>query len=188
MLKICQDMDGVIFDLMSGFIDIFNKERNEHKTLNDVNQWAFYEDWGMTHDECFEIFDRIDQRKLKLLDPHVPEYLKILNKRFQLDIVTLKPIENEQIIREALVLNGIKKGIQYNELIIKSYDIPDIKSKLDYDIYIDDSEKLAKTISQIPHKRLLLYDSPWNKSIECNSHVTRVNSWKDIMEVMLNDY
>ena len=179
-------MDGVIFDLMSGFINIYNNGLYIHlqKKLEDVNCWEFYKEWGLSREECFEIFDKIDQRELSLLDPNIPSYLKEMNNLHDVDIVTLKPFENEPIIKEALSKNGIIEGVHYNNLVIKSYDVPDVKFSLDYDVYIDDSEKLGKKFEDNnTDKILVLYDSPWNQTVKSNK-VVRVKGWKEVMKVM----
>ena len=187
MIRIAQDMDGVIFDLMTEFARIYNDLNSTSKTVNDVTRWSFYEDWGMTKEECFEIFDEIDQRNCKLLDPDIPKYLKRLNENFDVDIVTLKPIKNKPIIKEALEMNGIIEGIHYNKLVVLSYEVSHVKLSLDYDIYIDDSEGLANEFNKTEDdKTLLLYDSPWNQSIKEEGKILRVKGWDDIMELVNN--
>jgi len=178
-MKICQDMDGVIFNLMEEYCEQYNKKYDSDKTMKDVNNWAFYEDWGMTEEECFEIFDVIDQRRLKLIDPMIPRYLKLMMEDNELDIVTLKPLEMEPVIKEALAINRIFEGEHYNNLIVKHYGVSDIKITLDYKLYIDDNPKLAASFPR-DDKWLLLYDSPWNRNVN-EDRVVRVYNWADIL-------
>lgn len=183
-MKICQDMDGVILDLISIFVKKYNEKYNENRTIKEITTWEFYKDWGMTRDECFEIFNSIDQRDTKLLDSSIPEKLKWMNEHFEVDIVTLKPADREDIVKKALEMNGIFQGIHYNKLIVLGYEISHVKATLDYDIYIDDNEKLARHFQEVGYsdKLLLLYDSYWNRSIGDSKNVFRVNNWREIMD------
>lgn len=183
-MKICQDLDGVIFDIMSEFIRIYNELYGDNKTLEDVDKYEFYKDWNLNLDETFGIFNIIDQRNTKLLDPDIPEYLEAMNTLHDVDIVTLKPEFKREMIIDALAWNGIYEGIHYNNLIIKSYNITDIKATLDYDIYIDDSSKLANTIKKDESKTILLYDSPWNRTFKTNDNCIRLYNWDEILDLL----
>lgn len=182
-MKICQDMDGCIFDLNSEFCRIFNEIHGTNRTPEEMTSWEYYQEWGMTKAECFAIYNGIDQKNTKLLDKRIPEYLKELNEKHQLDIVTLKPFYKYKMVKKALEMNGIIEGIHYRKLIVKTYTVGHVKITLDYDVYIDDSEKLAKHMQTIDtEKILLLYESPWNQSISSGKSIIKVSGWEEIMK------
>ena len=103
-----------------------------------------------------------------------------MNRVHDVDIVTLKPEGMRDIIVEALEMNGIRQGKHYNNLIIKSYEKSDIKSTLDYDLYIDDSAGLAESFP-VFGKTLLLFDAPANRYLTSGSKFIRVFNWPSIM-------
>lgn len=175
-------MDGVVFDLMSVFVDKYNEKYNDTKTIKHVNQYHFYHDWGLNHDQCFSIFNDINQTETKLIDSNIPKYLKIINSLpgIDIDIVTLKPKKKRPNVVNALNQNGIKKGVHYNKLIIKSYEIPYIKASLNYDLYIDDSTPLIEhLIENYPEKKALVFNQPWNKDFH-HVNVVRIYEWWQI--------
>lgn len=183
-MKICQDMDGVIFNIMTEFIRIYNEIYDDDKTFEDVNKYEFYSDWNLSLNETFGIFNIIDQRNTKLLDQNIPECLEIMNALHDVDIVTLKPKGKRWTIIQALEQNGIYQGIHYNELVIKPYNITDIKARLDYDVYIDDNAKLAEAVKKDTEKVILIYDSPWNRHVKMCDNCYRVHDWNEILEVL----
>jgi len=111
-IKICLDLDGVVFDLMSVFVDKYNEKYNDTKTIKHVNQYHFYHDWGLNHDQCFSIFNDINQTETKLIDSNIPKYLKIINSLpgIDIDIVTLKPKKNDQMLLTLLIKMELKRG------------------------------------------------------------------------------
>lgn len=179
-MRISQDVDGVIFDLIGEWINVYNEKYNKYVSKKDVITWDFYKDLGIDVKECFEIFDGIDQRDLNLIDEKIPDYLEEMNREFDVNLVTLKLDSKKEELLEALTNKGIYEGTHYNKLVIHPYDVPHVKGTLNYDVFVDDSAKLAKSFP-IPGKLMLLFTAPGNNLITNIAGVKRINTWKEIL-------
>ena len=115
----------------------------------------------------------------ELLDEWSSYYLFLFNNKYHVDILT-HHWNGKRRIESCLKRLGIRKGIEYNEIIKGK------KKKVHYDfnIFIDDNPEMIFDIVEYPHKYLLLYNSPWNKSYDCKPYrnVYRVHNWQDIFE------
>ena len=159
-MKIALDFDGVLSHTMKSWVKRYNKRKDKHANISvrDIDKWAFYESWGMTKEECFDIFDECwgDWRKLEPLEPDQWQKTKMLCNLGEMDIVTA--------VTEKFLPNieswAICKGLHYNKIIHSSN-----KTDLDYDIFIDDSPKNIQEIFDA-HKLALMYNQPWNRNVE----------------------
>ena len=187
-MRVAVDVDGVLINLMAEFLRIYNKIYKDNKQISDVKQWSFYEDFGISREECFDIFHKINLMDVPVIEPNIAPYLNIINKKHHVDIVTARRETDREILIKKLESMGVYKGKQYNELVIVGYEPHTAKADLDYDVYVDDSPELAKAIIESNTQRImLLFDQPWNHSMEAIksgaarrfSDGIRAYDWKD---------
>jgi len=176
-LKIAVDLDGVVWDIMGVFIDIYNSLFKENVKYEDVDDWYFFpqDRWEIVYPLTLP---RI--MEYPILDEYIPTYLYFLNKVHDVSIVTKEqnPIGTMEAKLETL---GIIKGREYDKII----KLPVSGNKLDlpFDLYIDDYPGMAKKMTQYPEKIMLFYEQPWNQKdkYECVGNIIRVKGWNVVL-------
>jgi len=181
--RISVDVDSTLIDIMVNYCEIYNLDRNENKTKEDVEDWDFFEDWGLTVEEGLEIFGQIDLQNVSPICDDVNYYLENINANHIVDIVTNREEKFRMVLIKKLKSMDIVKETHYRRLILVKSEFE--KLKLDYDIYIDDSPKLANLILNNPNKLQYLIDQPWNRGIKDIKNIIRVYNWNEIHEKIL---
>ena len=175
-LKIAVDLDGVVWDIMNVFVDIYNRLYKEDNKVEDIDDWYYFpqERWEVVYPLTLP---RI--MEYPMLDPYIPTYLYLLNKIHDVSIIT-KEQNPIKLLEQKLITLGIYKGREYNEII--RLDISDKKLNYPFNVYIDDYPGMAKDMHKYPERTLLFYDQPWNKkNVYITGNVLRVYGWKDIL-------
>ncbi len=176
-LKIAVDLDGVVWDIMYTFVEIYNTLYNENMKREDINDWNFFPQ------ERFEKVYPLTLPRIAeypILDEYIPTYLYFLNKVHDVSIVT-KEQNPIKIIEDKLITLDIYKGREYNELI--RLDLSESKLDLPFNVYVDDYPGMAKKMNEFPGKVMLYYDQPWNEKngyIDIGN-VRRVKGWNDVL-------
>jgi len=174
-LKIMVDLDGVIWDIMGVFVDIYNKLYNENVKYEDINDWYYFSQ------DRFEVVYPLTLPRIMeypILDNNIASYLFILNKVHDVNILT-KEVNSVETLEEKLRTLGIIKGRHYNEII--RIKVSDKKVNYEADIYIDDYPGMAKDMEKFPKRVLLFYDQPWNQRYVEGGNVIRVSDWQEIL-------
>ena len=103
----------------------------------------------------------------------------LFNSKHDVDILTHQG-NNKKKLKECLYRLGIRKRYEYNK-IIKAKG-----KKIDYEfnIIVDDNPFLINDLNLHSDKYLLLYDSPWNHSYDCNlyKNIFRVHNFNEVSE------
>ncbi len=174
MLKIALDFDSVLSDTMVRWVQLFNEKRNTNLTKTDVVSWTFWNDFGISIDEAFGIFEKAwsDWKNLPSTEDNIVDSVKKLANISYVDIVTDVRESHLQYIK--MWLND--KGIIYENFVSSN----GTKTNLDYDVFIDDSPSIAQKASQIG-KICLLYDQPWNRKVT-GKKITRIKNLNDAYE------
>lgn len=176
-LKIALDLDGVVWDIMSVFVDVYNKLYNENVKYESIDDWYFFpqDRWDVVYPLTLP---RI--MEYTVIDEYISTYLYFLNKVHDVTVVT-KEQNPIGIMEDKLRTLDIVKGREYDKII----KLPVSGNKLDlpFNVYIDDYPGMAKKMHQYPGKLLLFYDQPWNRknTYPCVGNVLRVKGWKDIL-------
>lgn len=181
-MKIAVDVDGVLLDIITPYITIYNQLFNSNYRKEDVDKWDFYLDWNLSEKEAFEIFYKIYNNILSvfLIDKNAPKYMEKLNQLHNVDIVSARGSKFKSQLRNILDTCNIKQGQHYHKLILVDVKPYDIKLQYNYDIYIDDNPNLVEIVKNREDSILLLFDQPWNARCICKNNVVRVKNWKNI--------
>lgn len=161
MMKIALDVDGVLADVMTAWLDFTNPSRLVPLQVSDMNSWDFWLKHGIKKrdfyhqlNSCWESWESIPPTEPDLAN--TTSTLSDLSDK--VDIVTARaPITNNYV---KLWLK--QQGISYNQYV--SVAAGWMKSDLDYDVFIDDSPENAKAFLD-KGKKIILYSQPWNASI-----------------------
>ena len=178
-MRVAIDLDGVIFDFHTSFINLYNQEYNENIQYKNVKRWDFVprERWESIYEKTMQ-----QPYTFSLIDLAIPKYLKILNQYQDVSILThgnYSILTLEKYLKKL----GIRGGREINELIVADIKIP--KTNFNFEIYIDDNPKMVGDFADHPKKFLLLFNQPWNNDSIVPKNGLRVHNWKDIMYFFL---
>ncbi len=171
-MRISLDWDGTLTKNMDKWLEVYNKKNHTHKILSDMNRWCFYEDWGLSYKEFIGIMEQV-WKQWQLLPPQEWDEGNILNRlkqKNQIDVVTGVEDEYLYAVRSWCFMHNIPHDNLYHETD---------KSKLNYDIFIDDNPELAQKL--LGTKKIMFMPSrPWNMRFVASQNIVRVFSWADI--------
>jgi len=186
-MKIAVDVDGVLLDLIGSFLQLFNRRYHTQYEPSDLDRYDFYHNWNVPKQQIYQIFFEIYKSKCEtpLIDPTAPYILNHLNKDHHVDIVSARDSQFYDHLLRKLEDHGIIKGLSYRNLVLVEETPIDSKLAHRYDIYIDDNPNLIKPVQNLEDILLLLFNQPWNKSIEIvNGKVCRVHNWTEIIQTI----
>ncbi|MCX8203350.1 MAG: hypothetical protein N3H32_03425 [Nitrososphaeria archaeon] len=176
-MRIALDLDGVLANTMKVWLEIWNAERFPRLEYESVDEWDFWKRLGITEAEFGAMFSRAWSRwpEIPPAEDRLAEKVRALSELGKVDVVTGRPKEDERHIRSWLELHSV----EYRALVIGVAR----KAELGYDVYIDDSPRLAE---DLVGRRgvLLLRDQPWNKSVRDDSKVRRIRGLEDAIGIL----
>lgn len=169
------DLDGVVWDIMGVFVDIYNKLYKENVKYEDINDWYYF-----SQERFEEVYPLTLPRIMEYpcIDYNISSYLFILNKVHDVNILA-KEMNPVGTLEEKLRTLGIIKDRHYSKII--KIEVSDKKVNYEADIYIDDNPCMAKDMERFPKRVLLLYNQPWNKNYKESGNVIRVFGWEEIL-------
>ena len=193
-MRIAVDIDNVLADLHTRFLELVNKDFGTHYKYDDVTEWNTW--------DCLPVFKEMPNRAaakalawryfdLAWLSPEkMPQVPGAWMAHFLLwsmrdtpviDLVTSRRWESAPDVIRWLKLNDLTG--YFRALVIMDAFSGRSKAALDYDLFIDDNPHLAKDIEAYPQKKLLLFDQPWNQHIDTGgeSNVVRLPSWSALV-------
>lgn len=195
-MKIAVDFDDTIISQYDEVLKILNKRHNLNIDYNKVSYWNWTQDNydEVTRDEIMDIVYNFKPQKCKAIDPHVAKYFNKIACKWTTDIVTARwgPPYMGYDIKDAL--NNLNLKYYHNIILCgKKY-----KQYMQYHLIIDDNPNLANGIikdwkngglhtDRYPYvTKLILYDRPWNWSVECDKYpfLFRANDWKQVYKIV----
>lgn len=192
-MKIGIDLDEVLADFLSTLIEFHNEKRGTSFKRNDFHSYRVYEVWGGTLEETIaEIYEFYETKFFDRVKP-MPGALESVNelsRNHELIVITSRQLDISQktISWIEKYFSGRFSGIFFtnqNSLSGKSLSKSSIcrNSEIEFMVedYLDYASECARSV-----KKVLLYDSPWNKTADLPENIFRVYSWKDISENLLN--
>ncbi len=191
-MLIAVDIDDTLGDYTSSLAEFHNQEYNTKLTRNDFHSYNFWEVWGGTREESIEKVDNHTKlghiMNVKPLEYSV-ECIKILKKKNELILITSRPEnttkkETEYWINKNFPDSFSKIYYSYNKVRMQEGKTKEeICIELNVDFLIEDNIDHALDASEKGIK-VLLIDSPWNKSKPLSKNITRVKDWKEILIII----
>lgn len=178
-MKIGLDVDGVLADVIDTWLSYSNKIRPEI-LRSQISEWDF---WKRHKINKFDFYTELSYcwRSWENIPPtenNLASATDQLSNLGTVDIVTA---------RDDSTHNDVKKWLKFHKIKFKNY-VGVIegteKSKLDYDIFIDDSPLNAKSMLE-KGKAVILYSQPWNISFE-DKRATRIYELKNAVQIIDN--
>lgn len=175
-MKIGIDIDGVIADFVTSFRALVKEKYNIEFGYEDIREHDLYKVLGINEKEAIELILETFDFDLNT-QPDAPESIRKLSEIHEIVLVTARPQQTEEITKKWLE----KKGIPYNKLIIVTEGNKHETEKEGFDVIIDDHLKeIVRWSEKVP--LVLVYNHPWNKSLNIKNNFERVFSWEDILE------
>jgi uncharacterized protein len=178
-LKIALDVDGVLADVIESWLSYNNKIRPtisksqisewDFWKNHDINKFDFYNELSI----CWKSWENIPPT-----ENNIASATKQLSNIGTVDIVTARDDSTHDDVKKWLKLHNI----DFNNYVGVLEGVE--KSKLDYDIFIDDSPLNAKSMLE-QEKSVILYSQPWNLSFE-DKRATRINELKSAVSIIDN--
>src|SRR6478609_4708516 len=171
-LRIALDVDGVLADVIESWLSYSNKIRPAI-SKSQISEFDFYNELSI----CWKSWESIPTTENNIA--HATTQLSNLGT---VDIVTA---------RDESTHNDVKNWLKLHKINFKNYVgvLEGIeKSRLDYDVFIDDSPLNAKSMLD-EGKSVILYSQPWNTSFE-DDRAIRIHELKNavpIIDKMINE-
>lgn len=176
-LKIGLDVDGVLADVIQSWLSYNNKVRSTI-LKSEISEWDFWKKFQITK---FDFYKELSMcwtswQNIPTTENNISTATAELSKLGTVDIVTA---------REESTHNHVKNWLESKKIIYKNYvGVMEglEKTKLDYDIFIDDSPINAKSMLD-GGKSVILYTQPWNLTFD-DSRAKRIYRLKDAVSLI----
>ncbi len=176
-LKIGLDVDGVLADVIHTWLDYNNKIRRAI-SKEEISEWDF---WGRYQIDKYDFYKELSLcwqtwHKIPSTEENLSTTTSALSHVGEVDIVTA---------REESTHTYVKNWLSSQKITYKNYVgvLEGLeKTKLDYDIFIDDSPINAKSMLNAG-KTVILYTQPWNLNFN-DPRVKRIYTLKDAISII----
>jgi uncharacterized HAD superfamily protein len=170
------DIDGVISNFTTNFVDIIQNRYGVKLTGADMYSYDVSLVLGITKDEVADIVNETLKSDLPL-NPLAKETIDKLNSEgHNIYILTARSDELTEY-----TLNWLKqKGIVYKDifhLTSGKKNLVEVFIDLAVEDNLEEAIELTKKV-----KHVLLFDQPWNKTKNVKGLIKRVYSWSEVYE------
>ena len=178
-MKIALDVDGVLADVIESWLSYNNKIRSTI-SKSQISEWDFWKNHNINK---FDFYNELSicwksWENIPPTENNISSVTKQLSNIGTVDIVTARDDSTHDDVKNWLKLHNI----DFNNYVGVLEGVE--KSKLDYDIFIDDSPLNAKSMLE-QGKSVILYSQPWNLSFE-DKRATRIHELKSAVSIIDN--
>lgn len=178
-MRIGVDIDGVIFHFIKGFLSVVNEEYGLELEESDIQTHDLFQVLGIPKKKTNDLIRKTLMRDLELI-PRAKESLECLSQRHEIIILTARFPDLLEVTKHQLA----DKGIQYDRILCLSEGNKH-RSNIDLDVIIEDNfEDAMGWVGKA--KLVLVFDHPWNKSLNVAGLFKRVRSWGEVVQT-IND-
>jgi len=188
-LKIGIDIDNVISDTFSSYLEKFNKQFNTEIDYEELSDFYYFEKYSGIEKEKAEIFietlgrDYEYHLSLSPYDEAIRVIKKWMRENVSIHYITLRPSYMKKVTFDWLK----KHGFWGRSATVDLYDEKEnyesdaqykkkVAEKIGIDFLIEDAWEIAVEF-KIP---VFLITRPWNKTAKLPENVKRVGSWQEI--------
>ncbi|MCS7109882.1 MAG: hypothetical protein NZ956_00225 [Candidatus Caldarchaeum sp.] len=173
-MRIALDVDGVLADLAGMVIEVYEEMTGVKISREMITEWEFWVKLNMTRGEFLKLIIRAWERweQLRPLEDDLEEDTRNLMEFGEVDILTQRPAETVEYVKKWLRLHGVA----YRRFVW--VPLKGSKDSFRYDVYIDDSPRLAERLAN-KGRLMLLYDQSWNQKAPQASNIVRIVSLDD---------
>ena len=175
-MKLGFDIDGVISDFVRTFVGIVEKRYDLILEEADIYCHDLNLVLGISKEETCELIRETIKEDLKLNFGAKETLVNLYSEGHRIFILTARPHDLAKVTKAWLK----KKGIPYHKLV-QLNEGEKYLTTVDLDLIVEDNLEdaigLAKKV-----KNVLLYDHPWNQTLNVNGLIKRVHSWNEIFD------
>jgi len=176
LMNIGFDIDGVISNFVETFIKLVKKKYDVTLKETDIYCHDLNLVLGISKEESYQLIRETLKEDLTL-NYGAKETLKKLSiGEHKIFILTARPRDLTEVTKDWLK----RKDIPYTQ-IIQLNEGEKYLAKVDLDLIVEDNLEDAVEWSQRV-KSILVYDHPWNKTLNVKRLITRVYSWDEIFQ------
>lgn len=179
-MKIGLDLDGVVVAWHEHFTEFLNHRYNLNLDFKDWTDYGFTNS-GLPLCKIQELVQVQSYYHGFLLPKPIPDAIETLDKlkdKHTFHVITNRKLNARQDAVEWLD----KKGVSYDSISFTKN-----KARICYllglDLMIDDELSNVERVA-ITGVECLLYNRPYNQTKDLNRLITRVNSWKEIYNIL----
>jgi uncharacterized HAD superfamily protein len=182
-MKIGIDIDEVLANTMSNFLDFHNEMYGTDATRDEITDYYFDGLFHWTREENFKRFDEF--YKTRFFEDIVPvegaaDGIKSLQQLGTLYVITSRPLYiKEQTLKWLTRYFGDDLPEVYFAHLDGAGTKADLCDQLGIDLLIEDSLEFAEACAA-KNVQVLLMDAPWNRR-ELADNITRVYNWDEIL-------
>jgi len=179
-MKLGIDLDGVVVDFHRWFIEDFNDRNHTNLTLAD---WTDYEftNAGFNRDSINEYILNQAKKGEFILPGEIPnasETLQKLHKKNSIHVITYR----SDRAKESAITWLEARGVPYDSISFTK-DKARIAYLLNIDVMIEDDVNQSKAVAGVGIETLL-YDRPYNQSVQSVPLIQRVKNWDEILNIL----
>jgi len=171
------DIDGVISDFVRSFVEVVKKHYDQ-LTLTEADIYCHDLNLvlGITKQERNKLIRETLLSDITLMPKARKTLMRLKSEGHQIFIITARSKDLIGVTKAWLK----KKGIPYSKLI-QLNEGEKYLAKIELDLIVEDNLEDALEWSQ-KVDNILVYDHPWNQTLNVKSLVKRVYSWDNIFE------
>jgi len=182
--RVALDVDETMADVMIHVLNLHNAAQSTNFKMDDVTDWA-WKGVGISDQDFKNHYNTVWNKMTHRIDLLVDKKLLLeVSKHYEIDIVTKRGGVPELEATTKPLRKWLEKhGMDKYRLVISPSGAE--KDELGYDIYIDDSPKLAECISRSDGKMLFLVNKPHNRYHKITSgNVMRVADANEALRIL----
>jgi len=190
-MLIAIDIDAVLADFLSKFLEYRNKVYQTNFKRNDFYTYVWAEVFKESKEEMYAIlsdfFESGYVNQIALISGAKKGIEELKKQGHTIDIVTSRP----RFIKD-LTLGWLKKNFGDSFKMVYFSNQPaygsfgstkgEICHQIKADLFIDDQLVYCKECIK-ENIKVFLFNNPWNKNIEIPKEITRVFSWAEIIKL-----
>ncbi len=189
--KVAIDIDGTLASIHGLMIERLNKAKGTNFTLEDCKDWGF-KSIGSSYAEMMQIYVELWRERWKEIPFTVDiNLINSLADYYTVHLLTSRSASEDGLTAGTVdALNEWRNmhGIGEDKIhLVLCPPARDKSTNFDYDVYIDDSPSLARSIQHNTRQaKLFLVDSPYNRHIEDGKGVTRVATASEAIRMLID--
>jgi len=178
-MKIGIDIDGVITDFVDTFKEVVKEKYHVHLQEEQIREHDLYKVLGIPSEKLRELVMEVFPQDLQP-QPKAVETIQKIAQNHEIYIITAREPETLDLSEKWLK----NHNVPYSRLaFIKEGDKHKFIEEHDLDVVIDDNMKeITNWIGVVPN--ILVFDHPWNQSLNIANSFTRVKNWDEIFEII----
>lgn len=176
-MKIGIDIDGVLTNFVDTFIELVKERFGSRFAVEDIRDHDLYKVLGIDKKEAFQLVVETLNRPLEPQKGAI-EAVRGLSQSHEIYFITARPNGTEAVTGEWLRSHGLP-----TERLVFRKEGNKHEHEVNLDVIIDDNiEEVVGWIGKAT--MIIIFDHPWNKSLNIRNHFIRAYGWRDVLELL----